>query len=179
MKNINWSNIEAAKPGEFNRLPAGGYICKITAVEDEPSKEYLKIEFDICDGEYKDYYRNLYESKKFWGGNFIKSYKEKALGFFKQMLECIEKSSKGFSADTFDGDERKLVGKFIGLVIGYEEYKGNDGKIKQRIFVDSFKTASEIKNGEFEIPALKTLASDSPKSSAIDAVEDDDDLPWG
>ena len=178
MKNINWNNVEATKPGEFNRLPAGGYICKITAVEDEPSKEYLKIEFDICDGEFKDYYRNLYENKKFWGGNFIKSYKEKALGFFKQMLECIEKSSRGFKANDFDGDERKLVGKFVGLVIGYEEYEASDGKVKLRIYVDAFKTASEIKNGEFEIPALKTLAPAVKTSSPLDAVEDDD-LPWG
>lgn len=180
MKNINWKEVEAARPGEFNRLPAGGYICQITAVEDEPSKEYLKIEFDIADGEFKGYYRSLYKNKSFWGGNFIKSYKTKALGFFKHMLECIEKSSRGFKANDFNGDERQLVGKFVGLVIGYEEYVGKDNKVKQRIYIDAFRTASEIKNGEFDVPELKALTQTSVSSTKIDNVldNDDDDLPW-
>ena len=41
MKKINWKNVEEAK--EFEKLPAGGYICGITAVEDVPEKEYLRI----------------------------------------------------------------------------------------------------------------------------------------
>ena len=84
MKNVNLQNVEEAK--DFERLPAGGYVCGITAVEDVADKEYLKIEFDIAEGDFKNYYRDLYQSKAFWGGNFVKSYKDKALPFFKGFI---------------------------------------------------------------------------------------------
>lgn len=179
MKHINWNEVEAAKPGEFNKLPAGGYICQITAAEDEPKKEYLRFEFDIADGEYKGYYRDLYDNKKFWAASFIKSYKTKAQGFFKLMLDCFEKSNRNFS---FHDDERELRGKYIGLVLGYEEYVGNDNKVKQRIIVTDFKTVKEIQNGEFDIPELKKLSDDNfdrvqDASSAV-ANDDDDDVPF-
>lgn len=178
MKNINWKNVEAARPGEFNRLPAGGYICKITAVEDEPKKEYLKFEFDIAYGEHEGYFRQLYDSKGFWAGHFIKSYKIKAQGFFKQMLECIELSNKNFNADDFGSDERILNGKYIGLVLGYEEYVNNDNNVKQRITVTDFKTAKQIKDNDFEIPTLKTLdggiSAKTIETANADFADDDD-----
>ena len=34
MKNIDWSKVEEAKG--FEKLPMGGYVCGITAVEDKP-----------------------------------------------------------------------------------------------------------------------------------------------
>lgn len=181
MKHINWNEVEAAKPGEFNKLPAGGYICQITAVEDEPKKEYLKLEFDIADGEYKGYYRALYDSKHFWAASFIKSYKEKAQGFFKQMLDCFAASNRAFS---FTDDERVLTGKYIGLVLGYEEYIGSDNKVKTRITVTDFKSAKQIKDGDFEIPPLKTLSDDDfdkvhDYARARDINTDEpDDLPF-
>lgn len=184
MKNINWKEVEAARPGEFNRLPAGGYICKITAVDDEPKKEYLKFEFDIADGDFKGYFRELYDNKGFWAAHFIKSYKTKAQGFFKQMLECIEASNRNFKADDFGSDERVLNNKYIGLVLGYEEYVGNDNTVKQRLIVTDFKTGKQIKDGDFDISPLKKLSDDDfdktqdyAVSKAVNA-DDDDDLPF-
>ena len=52
MKKIDWNNVEEAKDG---RLPAGGYICGITSVEDVANSEYLRFEYDIAEGEYKNY----------------------------------------------------------------------------------------------------------------------------
>ena len=63
MKNLNLENIEEAK--DFDRVQPGGYVCGITAVEDVVRKEYLKLEYDIADGPFKNYYRNLYNSKGF------------------------------------------------------------------------------------------------------------------
>ena len=54
MKKINqnkWNDTKASG-GEYDKLPAGAYICVIKTVEDVPDKEYLKIEYDIADGKY-------------------------------------------------------------------------------------------------------------------------------
>lgn len=176
MKNINWNEVEEVK--DSKQLPAGGYVCGITAVEDKPDKEYLYFEFDIAEGEFKNYYRGLYERRGFWGAHFIKSYKEKALGFFKKMLTAFEKSNKGF---VFTNDEKTLKRKLIGLVIGYEEYIGNDNTVKQRITVTDFLPVEDIRAGRFDVPALKRLVEDKPQGGfdAFSAVEDDlEDLPF-
>lgn len=178
MKKINWKNVEEAK--EFEKLPAGGYVCGITAVEDVPEKEYLRIEYDIAEGEFKNHWRDLYTNHGFWGGNFIKSYKEKAMPFFKGFLTAIENSNPGFSADYFDNDESELKRKLIGLVIGLEEYKANDGKIKTRTYVDSVRSVDSIKKGDFEVPELKKYLAEETKvnDSGFMPVESNDDLPF-
>ena len=175
MKNINWNEVEEVK--EFEKLPAGGYVCGITAVEDEPQKEYLKFEFDIAEGEYKNYYRSLYDNKGFWAAKFVKSYKQKSVGFFKKMLTAFEKSNKGF---IFNNDEKTLKRKLVGLVLGYEEYVGNDGNIKQRLIVTDYLPVDDIKAGNFSIPALKKLETENGQvsnNSAFEAIEDYD-LPF-
>lgn len=179
MKNIDWNNVEEVK--DFEKLPAGGYVCGITSIEDKPDKEYLYLEFDIAEGEYKNYYRNLYDSKGFWGAHFIKSYKEKARGFFKKMLTAFERSNSGFK---FDNDEKKLKRKLIGLVIGYEEYVGNDDKIKQRVIVIDFLPVEDIRAGRFTVPELKRLDDDeydrvSDRNAGFNEESDDQgDLPF-
>lgn len=183
MKNINWNEVEEAKG--FEKLPAGGYICGITAVEDEPDREFLKFEFDIAEGEHKNRFRELYDSKGFWAAKFVKSYKQNALGFFKKMLTAFEKSNKGF---VFNNDEKQLKRKLIGLVIGYEEYIGNDGTLKERMIVTDFLSTDDIKAGNFTIPTLKKLSDDdydklqdnNRGKTFAEVSEDlsDDDLPF-
>ena len=52
----NIASVQEASTGESKRLPAGGYICKYTNVEDNEEKQYLYMEFDIAEGEYKGYF---------------------------------------------------------------------------------------------------------------------------
>lgn len=175
MKKIDWANVKEANG---NRLEPGGYICGITSVEDFPDKEYLRFEFDIAEGENKNHFRQLNESKGFWGASFIKSYKEKALSFFKQMLVCFEKSNAGFK---FVDDEKTFKRKLIGLVLSEEEYLKNSGEVGIRLYVSSFKTVDEIRNGDFKVEPLKTLSgsSSSPSAGYTDIPDvDDDDLPF-
>lgn len=174
MKNINWDNVEEAR--EYERLAPGGYICKITAVEDVGKNEYLRIEFDVDEGKFKGYFLDLYKSKGFWGGTFYKSYKESALSFFKAFKTSVEESNPGY---IFDNDESTLVGKRVGLVLAEEEYKGNDGKIKTRLYVDRARNVESIRKGDFKIPEKKMLPKDyqQPSYQSADNLPDEE-LPF-
>lgn len=163
----NIASVQEA--GDSTRLPAGGYICKYTNVEDNSEKQYLYMEFDIADGEFKGYYKDLEERMDFWGGRCFRSYKEKALPMFKRMCSAVTKSNKGF---IFDGnehaDESTLIGKKVGMVLGEEEYIGNDGSVKTRLYVAKEVAVDDIKTGKFKIPALKKLPDTSGTSTQPD-----------
>ena len=187
MKQINnFENVQATT-GDFAKLSTGGYICKITLVDDVPfdastnKGDYLKIEYDIAVGEFKDYYKEQYEKfGNFWGGTFFRSYKEKALGMFKHFIDCVEKSNAGF---VWTWDEKTLMGKFVGLVLGEEEYENSNGEVNTRLYVSQVKTVEQIKNGDFKVPELKTIKKTTPVQSVskpeFTVLDDTDDgLPF-
>lgn len=160
MKKINLANVEEFK--EFESPKAGGYVCGIYNVEDVADKEYLKIFYDIVDGEFKNYYSKQVKEGR-WKAlpNFIASYKESALPFFKGTVTSIEKSNKGY---TFDNDEQKFKGKKIGLVLFEQEYVGNDGKVKISLKVDKAHSIDTIKKGDFEVPERECVAQTTSTS---------------
>lgn len=175
----NYETVQASS-GEFARPTAGGYICKIIDVEDVAmnSKEqgkgdYLRIEYDIADGDFKNYYSEQFER---WGGNwyasFIRSYKQKALGMFKHFTNSLENSNKGYQ---WDWNEKGAIGKYIGLVLGEEEYIANDGSVKTRMYVKDIKTTEQIKSGDFKIPELKKVERPSTPVPAFQSTDDSDD----
>ncbi len=156
MKAINLNDVQEAQ--EFQQVKPGGYICEITCVEDMPAKEYLKVEFDIAAGELKGYYRERYNTSGYWLGNMIRSYKTKALPFFKGFITSIEKSNPGYK---WDNNELGLIGKKVGLVIAEEEYEAKDGTIKIRNYVSSVHEIQKIGSNDFKVPALKKLEGSS------------------
>ena len=174
MKSIDWNTVQEAK--EFVRPSAGGYLCKITAVEDVPERQYLKMEYDIASGEFEGYWKKIYENKGFWGGSFIKSYKTNALPFFKAFKTCVENSNPNYQ---FDNDEKTLIGKFIGLVLGEEEYLSQAGEVKTRLYVAEVKTADRIMKNDFEVPAIKKLPQQSNYSNSGAYIPDlEEKLDW-
>ena len=184
MKPINnYENIQAST-GEFSKPTAGGYIIRILEVNDVPlnSKtgkgDYLKIDYDICEGEFANYYKDL--NKKFggdWYANFIRSYKEKALGMFKHFTNCVEESNRGFE---WDWNEKELIGKKLGVVFQEEEYIKNDGSVGVRLIVNSIKTVEQIVNGDFKVPDRKKVAVNNQTATNDNFAEIDgsDDLPF-
>ena len=62
----NYENIQASS-GEFARPGNGGYILEIVAVEDVPMNpqtgrgDYLRIDYDIAQGDFKGYYTAQHE----------------------------------------------------------------------------------------------------------------------
>lgn len=176
MRNIDWNKVKTASEGK--RLVAGGYVIRIVSAEDEPAKEYTMLKYDIAEGAFKDYYKELNAAKNFWGGQTIKSYKEKALPFYKAFLTAIKESNSGF---VFNNDERNLVGKVVGIVLGEEEYRKKDGGIGKRLYVNRFTSTDKIRTNDFDIPELKKL---NPVTNAdmsfypVDNAEEDEDLPF-
>lgn len=173
MKAINnFDKIQES--GSFEKLPVGGYIIKILAVDDVPEKEYLKIFFDINDGEKKGFFQKAFKedtrAEKKWpkAGSFIRSYKEKALPMFKGFTNAIENSNKGYK---WNFDEKSLVNKVVGVVIGEEQYLNQKGQVRTRTYVSSVRSVDTIKKGDFTVPELKKL--DATKVSSNAAKQDD------
>ena len=173
MKKVDMTNVKEA--GDFSRPAAGAYICAITKVEDFPEKEYLRVQYDIIDGEYRGYYSDL--RKQYpdspWLGAYVKSYKPKALPMFKRFCSAVSKSNGGFVFDgnAVNADEKTLVRKKIGLVLGEEEYYGNDGELKTRLYV-----AREFPTIDLpaqKVPALKKIKEDSPAAPTTAAAPAD------
>lgn len=173
-KNFNmneYNSAQASTGGEYDRMPAGGYVCAIQAVRvtgtdsygraiDYPEdKQYVKLIFDIVEGDYAGKYSDDYWSgeDKDYGHCFYWSWKN--MGAFKNVVQCIEESNPGFDAmAAFNADNWMLfIGKKIGLVIGEEEYLANDGSVKRRYTLPRAKSVQDIRDGKFRVPALKKL----------------------
>jgi len=179
MKRLDMTNVKEA--GSFSRPEAGAYICIITKVEDISSKEYLKVTYDIAEGEHKGYYSDMRENHPdwLWAGAYTKSYKPTALSMFKRFCSAVSKSNGNF---VFDGgqvnaDEKTLVGKLIGLLFQEEEYYGNDGELKTRLIVNREFPIDQI--GKQKTPKVKELeGKDTADAATINGfVHVEDDVP--
>ena len=165
MKRIDMRNVKEA--GDNTRLTAGGYVCQYTKVEDREDKEYLYMEFDIVEGEFKGYFKDLSDRFGFWGGKCYRSYKEAAKPMFKRMCSAVSKSNGNFvfDGDQINRDERTLVGKYVGIVFQEEEYIGNDGSVKTRLNVYAERPVDDIRSGNFKVPSLKKLEDDNGRET--------------
>lgn len=172
MKNINWDEV-----GELNSLPTpGGYAARIIKVDDDEDREFLKITWDFADGEFKGSNQECFDQRGFWPMAFIKSYKPTALKFFKAFKTAVEKSNPGYE---FKNSPQSLVNKYMGVVLGEEEYIANDGNVKTRLYVDQIRSGEAIRNGDFKIPELKRLKQDPAASKFAPLPDTDDgDLPF-
>ena len=179
---------EAQSFGEFETLPAGGYKClikKVVCEKTQAGKEFLKIGFDIAEGEYKDFYQKKFDNdtrspeERKWSGIwtvFTEGYNPGTTNpKFKGLITSVEASNANFK---FDFDEQKLVNKKIGLVFREEEFLGTDGL--PHTAVKPFFAVSYDKAEEAKIPTKKVL-SDNQYDQAFDATAsaaDNDDLPF-
>lgn len=176
MKHIDLTAVESAD--NFKKLIPGGYVCKIMKVENDEKQEYLKFEYDIAEGNFKDHYMNLYSAMGFWGGKFVKSYANKALPYFKSFIEAVMSTNRGY---VWNDDERTLVNKGIGLVLGEREYKANDGSVKIQLYVAEIIAVKDIRDGSFTIPELKPLTADNGNKTlfgSLKPIDTKEELPF-
>lgn len=129
---------KAAQFTPSEKLPKGAYVAKILGIKLEPGKpnkdnpneknsDMLIVQFDIVEGEHKDFFRNQYnndsrEDKKFKGRTTVYIPKDDGSeqdGWtktaFARWTNSLEESNQGF---VWDWDENKWKDKLIGLVFG-------------------------------------------------------------
>ena len=189
MKPINgWENVEAIN-GEYKRLPAGGYVVRITNVSDTPENNFLAIDFDICEGEYTGYGANCLErngfnpfkTRVYYDTNTPKSdpnYEKRhktTLGIFKGFTDAVEQSNAPHYR--WEWKEQTLVGRVVGAVLGEREYRKQNGDIGTAWDV-RFRTSATIRDGKFKIPEKKTLPVEQPTTGFTPIDDSDANLPF-
>lgn len=113
------------------KLPAGAYVCKVMGVRYEEGtdgySDKLILQFDISEGEQKDFFKKQYEANtnedKKWKGS-VRIYVPNDDGSekdgwtkrtFAGWIDAIEKSNDGYS---WGWDEKTLKNKILGIVFG-------------------------------------------------------------
>lgn len=181
MKNVNWNDVQ----DDVRRPVPGGYAARITKVTDVEDKEYLLIEWDFADGPMKGANKETFDAFGYWPMAFVQSYKDSALRFFKGFKTAVEQSTPGFVFDC--GNPHGLVGKFVGVVLGEEEYYSTKhGDVRKRLVVVEKRSGKAIREGDYKVPELKKLDSAKIPSGSYAAVtpempelnDEDDDLPF-
>ena len=194
-KPSNWNDVKAA--GERVKLPAGGYEAKIINAKvvnydgSNGSYERLEIAVDITAGEYKDYYKQDFDSntrddKKWRGvarfyvptddGSEKDEYTKSVL---KSVTDALEDSNKDYH---WDWDETKLKGLKVGILVRDKEYE-IDGKHGFSPEIFRFTDINRIKEGKFTVPKQKLLKGSSGTSAAASSGDDsaasgNDDYPF-
>ena len=173
MKKIkDYETTQAAK--DFSRLPAGGYVCIIKKVDDNDRGEYLYLEVDIAEGEWKNYAIDTQERAGFWPLKFYRNYGGKSLKFFKAFIEAVEETNNRFR---WDWDEQKLVNKGVGIVFQEQEYENREGKVRTKLVPYTFTTAAKIREGDFQVPAPRLL-DHVTATPTFEEEEDEGELPF-
>lgn len=156
---------ESRVAGEFERLPAGGYICQIVGVEVQLYKgsPRMLLNLDIADGKFKGYFKEQQQAfnSQNWGCVFRQNVEGQGLPYFKGLITSIDESNQGFKC--FQGeqlDERRLVGKYVGFVFGEEEYINKENKLKIMLKPQSPRSVGFIRSGECTAPELKKLKNE-------------------
>lgn len=137
-RKLDLSNA-VASTGNFETLPEGAYVCEVTDVRDDMSKEYIELVFDIAEGPYKGTYSDEWAKEHPYAHRSIMSYKERAAGILKNWLNVLSESNPGFDAEAAylgSCDTPALLGLFVGKRFGlsmlWDYYKTDkDGKTVQ------------------------------------------------
>lgn len=181
MKAVNWDAVNTASDKKYP--VAGGYIATITEVIDMEDKEYLIIKWDYAEGFLAGYNASVFKKVGFWPCSFVQSYKTKALPFFKRFKNALEASNPRYAFD--EQDLQGMVGLNIGVLLGEEEYKKNNGGTGKRVYFDKVVSVAEIETRDFKIPPFKPLGGastmpDFPAAPAFAEIDDEDEdtLPF-
>ena len=153
----------------FERLPAGGYVCRILEVKvdkTQKGKQYIKLRFDIAEGEYSGFFQ------KRWNADAQSQYTRKWKGIYKIFLPVFNGDNDAYMNDIaiykgrintiarcnnlpepdiergYDPDIFKNC--LVGILFRDSMYMGNS--FTEPAFLED---VQKIRSGDFEIPAPK------------------------
>lgn len=158
----NWETMEAKGINDFVGLKEGAYICKILDareyVSESTGNKSLKVSVDICEGEFKDYFKKLYDNNpnedKKWDNNAVKylGLNETSQPFFKGFITVVEGSNNGYK---WNWDEKTLKDKKVVGVFQPEEYEKQDGTVGVKVRLNSFRSIDKL--NEIKVTKIKKL----------------------
>lgn len=185
VRSLNWSNIQASIDGGFEPLPAGPYVAKIVAMNDNEPREYVEVVFDIAEGPKTGYYSDDFGKSHPYTHHFFMSYKDKALGMLKGRLDNIQKSNPGFDpfAAWDAGRLDMFVNRLVGINLQEEEYLNKDDEVRTRLNVCQVVSAQYVRDGKVKVRKKKVL--DNKPASGSNGIgggtvvtSDDLDIPF-
>lgn len=151
----NFDKVEAKGMDDFKPLPIGAYECTIVIARENKNEESGKTTFkagvDIASGEYKNYFKKMYDNDsridKKWNNNAIRylAFEGDNVAYFKGFLTCVENSNPGYK---WNWDEKTLINKKICGVFQYEEYERQDGTKGVKVRLSKFRSLDKIKEIE-------------------------------
>lgn len=164
-------DYDSVSVGNFRTLPADGYICRIIKAEETESsqgKPMLKIAFDICDGEYANYFMDLFQSRRkaaktdadkkkvkwpFNGTKWIMMLDNegKTSRNFKGFCTALEDSGTQVWAEDNSLNTAELKDAEVGVIFRREEQE-YEGKKSWRTVPWGFRSVETIEGGDFYVP---------------------------
>lgn len=153
--------------GETPQLPAGCYVCTVIQVAEQKTQSgrpQIVILFDIAEGEQEGFYQKQFDLAKKnstdakWKGVHKQLMDGSSLPFFKGLMTSIERSNPGYIFPWGkEGNEKTLVGKKFGAVMGREQFQGQDGSLKWATKVDQIRSLDGLKDAK--VPDDKPYAA--------------------
>jgi len=168
-------------------LPAGGYVVQIKGAEIETLDwgEKLRLDFDIYEGPYAGFFDQQFAASTFddkkWKGSFRlivpsegSQYFEGEKRRFNNFIYAIEASNPNY---TWDWDETKLKGKFLGAIFGNKEWEYN-GKTGWATVCAGLCSADDIRQGNYKVPADRPLKTASQPATETFKSIPEEELPF-
>lgn len=160
--------------GEYEPLPAGAYVCVIkqaSEVHTQAGRPQIAILFDIAEGEKRGFYAQMYDdarrtsSDPKWKGVHKQTMDGTSLPFFKGLMSSIEKSNPGYSFPWgLEGNEKTLVGKKFGALMGREQFRAQNGDLRWATKVVQVRSVDGLKDAK--IPEDKYLQEDAMQAAS-------------
>lgn len=188
-KGNDYDKTEAFGSG-FKSLPNGGYVCKIIKAEETKSKtgkDMIHIAFDIAEGDYKDYFRDLFNKRKdraddplnvkfpFEGQMWIpvNDYEDqnKTSRKFKGFCTALEGSGTRVWNDRNEFMIDTLNGALIGIVYQNQEQE-YQGKTSWRAIPWGCRSTDSIRSGDFFVPEDKPLSVADTMPEGFQKIQD-------
>ena len=176
----------------FELLPKGAYVVRIISAKEEKKKSgngtYLKIAFDIAEGEHENFYSKQYEANtnedKKWSFDAVyylnvpdDNSEDYIWTNWNTFFADLEDSNGGF---VFKGDVKTLKGKLIGGKFCNEQSE-KDGKIYDHTRLKWTCIADDVRSGNLgSMPKDKLIDKPTKEESKPDAngfmnIPDDSD----
>jgi len=186
MQVINgWDSVVVKEFGNDPR--AGGHVLGCLASDetlskekiDRPPQKMLLLKFDICEGPFKNYYREL--SQKLGKGCYLRKYvitEGEQVARFKGVITSFEKSNLGFK---WNWDEKKLIRLKIGACLQAQPYINAQGFQNEVLKIFYFCSTERVYAGDVKIPPPLPLENNNRQSNDEPyniPAHNDDDLPF-